>query len=388
MRELSPKLRSWASILEPEAEAQAFRTSKLEVVDHVALMPDAHFGMGATVGSVIATENAIIPAAVGVDIGCGMIATQLSMRADQLPTNLEAFLPHVAAAVPAGVGKGHEQQSRAAQKIWAEQLAPVASFKDQKLIETAYRQLGSLGSGNHFFEICLDRNDVVWMVLHSGSRGIGNKLAQVHIRGAKKLARDLHRRLEDPDLAYFMDSDPEFNAYIGDMLWAQEYARHSREIMMNNVLKAFTEFCSIFMDIELGRINCHHNFTEPETHNGRLMWITRKGAIKADEGDYGVIPGSMGARSFIVRGLGNELSFNSCSHGAGRTLSRTKAKKLFTAEDLADRMGDRAWQHEDAEQLIDEIPDAYKDIDVVMEDQKDLVVIEAELRQVLNYKGC
>lgn len=395
MRELGTKLRSWASLLEPEAEAQAHRTASLDVVDAVALMPDAHFGMGATVGSVIATTSAIIPSAVGVDIGCGMIASRLNLRADQLPDDLEKFIPDVALAVPAGVGQGHLTQTHDGNLRWVK-LAATKSFDDPKLVDTAYKQLGSLGSGNHFYEICLDLNDNVWMVLHSGSRGIGNKLAQVHIRGAKKLARELHLDLPDQDLAYFTDEQPEFQAYINDMLWAQEYALASRELMMNNALRAFAEFINweppIFTDkwrhgLEDARINCHHNFTEREYVDGQWFWITRKGAIKADYGDYGVIPGSMGARSFIVSGLGNPLSFNSCSHGAGRSMSRTAAKKRFDGVDLADRMAGIAWQRGSAHELVDEIPDAYKDIDVVMADQTDLVAVVAELRQVLNYKG-
>jgi tRNA-splicing ligase RtcB len=395
---ITPKLLNWASILEPEARAQACRTAALDVVDSVALMPDAHYGLGATVGSVIATESAVIPAAVGVDIGCGMVASRLALTADQLPDNLDAFLPLVAKAVPAGVGKGHLEISDLSRQVWDQQLRPtVSSTPDYKLLERGASQLGSLGSGNHFLEICLDESDTVWIVLHSGSRGIGNKLAQVHIKKARGLAKALHLGLEDPDLAYFTDGTTEFKEYIRDMLWAQEYARLNREVMMTRVLEEFERFIwvpetwhsgsSDGTGIEAQRINCHHNFTQREWHEGRRLWITRKGAIKANKYDLGVIPGSMGTRSYIVRGLANPLSFNSCSHGAGRTMSRTRAKKEFTTADLAAAMGDRVWQREDADQLVDEIPAAYKDIDQVMADQTDLVTVLHTLRQVLNYKG-
>lgn len=390
--QLAPKLLSWASILETEARLQAERTARLDVVDRVALMPDAHFGMGATVGSVIATENVVIPAAVGVDIGCGMIASHLALSASDLPDNLEKFLPIVTRAVPAGLGKGHELVSRHSEVAWRKYLHVPASFKqDSKLMQTAQTQLGSLGSGNHFFEICLDENDQVWAVLHSGSRGIGNQLARGHIKTARQLAKFNKIKLEDYDLAYLAADTDEFNAYIHDMLWAQEYAHLNREIMMDAVLEALGVFLGGVYSgnkmLETDRINCHHNFTQREVHDGKSLWITRKGAIKADTDDLGVIPGSMGARSYVVHGLGNRLSFNSCSHGAGRTMSRTAAKKAFDGGDLKDRMEGIIWQQGAAKDLVDEIPDAYKSIDVVMNDQKDLVYVVAELHQILNYKG-
>jgi tRNA-splicing ligase RtcB len=247
------------------------------------------------------------------------------------------------------------------------------------------KQFGTLGSGNHFFELCVDERARVWVVLHSGSRGIGNQLAQAHIAKARKLAKAAMLSLEDMDLAYFVQGTPEFEAYIADMLWAQNYARANRDQMMNNAMREV--FSLLGFGVETRRINCHHNFTQQETHTGRQMWITRKGAIKADRGDLGVIPGSMGTRSYIVAGKGNPASWNSCSHGAGRRHSRTQAKKLFTGADLAAQMAGKVWLSKRAEALVDEIPAAYKDIDQVMADQADLVEVLHTLRQVLNYKG-
>jgi tRNA-splicing ligase RtcB len=397
--QITPKLLNWASSLEPEARAQACRTAALDVVEGVALMPDAHFGLGATVGSVIATENVVIPAAVGVDIGCGMIACHTNLTASQLPDDLSAFLPRVEQAVPAGVGRGHPEPTPRAVRQWVDRLSHGATFReDSKRVTRAVEQLGTLGSGNHFFEICVDTNGDVWVVLHSGSRGIGNTLAQGHIKTAKRLARqEYHLALEDPDLAYLLADTPEFNAYVHDMLWAQEYARVNRELMMDAALEQLAAYLAgedspeVQMwgaeAIEDFRINCHHNFTTREVHDGRALWVTRKGAIKADVDDLGVIPGSMGTRSYIVHGLGNPLSYNSCSHGAGRRMSRNAARRQFDGADLAARMEGKTWQRGQARELVDEIPDAYKDIDVVMRDQQDLVYVVAELTQVLNYKG-
>lgn len=405
MEQVNAKLYNWASLLEPEALRQAERTARLSVVRQVALMPDAHYGMGATVGSVIATDDVVIPAAVGVDIGCGMIAAQLSIDASDLPDDITPFLDKLPSIVPAGVGQGHGPLTSAKvtprEKVWLSQLFPKAAFNDAKLLDTAAVQLGSLGGGNHFFEVCLDENDGVWIVLHSGSRGVGNKLGHAHIKVAKQLAKANSLKLEDQDLAYLEGGTPEFDSYIYDMLWAQDYARINREVMMDAALHEFHNFV-YGVDapdgawgsdaITLQRINCHHNFTQREVFDGREVWVTRKGAIKADAGDYGIIPGSMGARTYIVRGLGNPLSFNSCSHGAGRTMSRTAAKKElhWSDEDMAgitwnaDLSGDR---EENMKALLDEHPDSYKDIDQVMADQQDLVYPIAQLHQILNYKG-
>jgi len=384
MYQYSPRLKVWGSDIEHDTILQAEKASRLPVVEgHVALMPDAHVGIGATVGSVIPTKDAIIPSAVGVDIGCGMIASETDLTANDLPS-LDRLLPLVEQAVPAGVGQGHEHASAAAE-TWLRKHQP-ASRLDGKQGKTALVQFGTLGSGNHFAEVCLDERDRVWLVLHSGSRGIGNQLAQGHIKGAKRMAKDLQLSLEDPDLAYFVQGTPEFDHYIADMLWAQDYARANRDTMMRAFEKVFFEF--VGKGNEVQRINCHHNFTQRETHNGVDLWITRKGAIKADTGDWGVIPGSMGTRSYIVSGRGNPESWNSCSHGAGRRMSRSAAKKQFTQADLAEQMEGKVWLSDRAASLVDEIPSSYKDIDTVMEDQKDLVTVQHTLSAVLNYKGC
>jgi tRNA-splicing ligase RtcB len=381
---INPKLISWASDIDDGTIRQAQMTARLPIVEgHVALMPDAHIGLGATVGSVIPTKGAVIPAAVGVDIGCGMIAAELDLTAAQLPDSIEPLLGKVARAVPAGVGQGHRDVSRGADRFLSTHrpATPLAGKQAMK----AAKQFGTLGSGNHFFELCLDERDHVWVVLHSGSRGIGNQLAQMHIAGARRLASELALRLEDRDVAYFSEGTPEFQAYIADMGWAQDYARANRDQMMDRAMREVLAF--VGTGRELRRINCHHNFTQREVHGGVELWITRKGAIKADAGDLGVIPGSMGTRSYIVRGKGSAASWNSCSHGAGRRHSRTQAKKLFTTDDLARQMEGKVWQADQAGKLVDEIPTAYKDIDQVMADQADLVEVLHELHQILNYKG-
>ncbi len=381
---VSDKLWNWATEIDDATLQQALKTSRLPIVaGHVALMPDAHVGIGATVGSVIPTENAVIPAAVGVDIGCGMVAVETDLPSSRLPDDLEPFLIQVESVVPAGVGRGHGRASRKSE-AWMAANAGRVTLSSRQESKTLV-QFGSLGSGNHFFEVCLDERDVVWVVLHSGSRGIGNELAQSHIRLARTKAQEEALKLEDPDLAYFLQGTPEFAAYIRDMLWAQDYAMANRSAMMDDALASF--FAFVGTGVELARINCHHNFTQLESRGGREVWITRKGAIKAGPGDRGVIPGSMGTRSYIVSGKGNDLSYDSCSHGAGRRFIRTKAKKLFSADDLASQMAGKTWLSGRAEALLDEIPSAYKDIDQVMADQRDLVEVEHTLRQVLNYKG-
>ncbi|HEX4431130.1 MAG TPA: RtcB family protein [Frankiaceae bacterium] len=381
---VSDKLWNWATDIDDGTLQQALKTSRLPIIaGHVALMPDAHVGMGATVGSVIPTDGAVIPAAVGVDIGCGMVAVETDLPASRLPDDLEPFLIRVESVVPAGVGRGHDRASKKSEKWMAANARRVTLTARQE--SKSLVQFGSLGSGNHFFEVCLDERDVVWIVLHSGSRGIGNELAQSHIRLARTKANEEALNLEDPDLAYFLQGTEEFAAYIRDMLWAQDYAMANRSAMMDDALASFFEF--VGTGTEQARINCHHNFTQQERHGERDLWITRKGAIKAGPDDLGVIPGSMGTRSYIVRGKGSALSYNSCSHGAGRRFSRTKAKKLFSTDDLASQMAGKTWLSGRAEALLDEIPSAYKDIDQVMADQQDLVEVRHTLRQVLNYKG-
>jgi tRNA-splicing ligase RtcB len=381
---INDKLISWASEIDDKTIRQAEQTARLPIVQgHVALMPDAHVGIGATVGSVIPTKGAVIPSAVGVDIGCGMIAAELDVFGHQLPDSLEPLLGRIEQVIPAGVGRGHDRAARRAD-TWLAEHQPVTELAADKAAKAA-KQFGTLGSGNHFFELCVDERQRVWVVLHSGSRGIGNQLAQAHIAEARTLAKHLELRLEDPDLAYFVEGMPEFAAYIGDMLWAQDYARANRDQMMDNAMREVFAFLGFGRETE--RINCHHNFTQREVHGGDELWITRKGAIKADRDDLGVIPGSMGTRSFIVRGKGNPTSWTSCSHGAGRRHSRTQAKKLFTPADLARQMEGKVWLATRAAALVDEIPAAYKDIDQVMADQDDLVEVLHTLHQVLNYKG-
>lgn len=384
MRIVSDRLRVWGSDIEEGTIRQAEKSARLPIIEgHVALMPDAHIGIGATVGSVIPTRGSVIPSAVGVDIGCGMIASETSLTAADLPDDLSGLLGPIEKAVPAGVGRGHEAATSGADR-WFRDHRPHSTLSP-KQITKATTQLGTLGAGNHFVEVCLDEGEQVWLVLHSGSRGIGNQLAQGHIAKARTMAAALERSLEDPDLAWFTQGTPEFDHYIGDMLWAQDYARVNRAAMMQALQSTFFGFVGAGREIR--QINCHHNFTQQETHADKVLWITRKGAIKADVGDWGVIPGSMGTRSYIVEGRGNAASWRSCSHGAGRRLSRTAAKRGYTVEDLAEQMQGKVWLHERAASLLDEIPGAYKDIDRVMADQTDLVRVDRTLHQILNYKG-
>ena len=393
VQKITDRLWSWASDLEASTRAQAERTSRLPIVaGHVALMPDAHLGLGATVGSVVPTEGAIIPACVGVDIGCGMAAVRTDLTESDLPDDLHPMLKGIEKAIPAGMGRGHtgrtadargERRSKAA-AAWLRDHRSRTDL-DPKQARTALDQLGTLGSGNHFVEVCLDEDATVWVVLHSGSRGIGNQLAQGHIARAKKVAKRMEIGLEDPDLAYLLEGSDEFDHYVADLLWAQDYAARNRELMLDGLLAV------VFAEVGKGRaretVNCHHNYSARETHEGREVWVTRKGAIRAGVGELGIIPGSMGTSSYIVEGLGNPASYESCSHGAGRRLSRTKARKTLTPESLAEAMGDRTWLADRAGKLVDEHPDAYKDITAVMADQADLVQIRHRLRQVVNYKG-
>lgn len=383
-QQISERLVAWGSDIEAATIEQAKKATRLSVVSgHVALMPDAHVGLGATIGSVIPTDNAVIPAAVGVDIGCGMVAAEFDLVASDLPDDLNPVLDAIARVVPSGVGRGHREPTPAAVDWFAANPAPGERSDDDE--RRAAVQFGTLGSGNHFVELCLDERDRVWLVLHSGSRGIGKRLAERHIERAQVLARELGVYLEDRNLAHFLDSQPEFHAYIADMLWAQAYAYANRGAMVEATSQAV--LAVIGKGAETSRINCHHNFTQRERHGDRDLWITRKGAIKAAVGDLGVIPGSMGTRTYIVAGKGNPRSWNSCSHGAGRRHSRSAARRLFSAADLAEQMGERTWLRADAGALVDEIPAAYKDIDQVMADQADLVEVRHVLRQLVNYKG-
>jgi tRNA-splicing ligase RtcB len=381
--QVAPKLLSWASDIEPGTVEQAARTARLPFVEgHVALMPDAHVGIGSTVGSVIPTKGAIIPSCVGVDIGCGMVASETSLTAEDLPDSLDRLMPLVSRRIPSGVGKGHDEPVAA--EAFAELGRPRTELSGRQET-TAAVQFGTLGSGNHFGEVCLDECGRVWTVLHSGSRGIGNQLAVKHIEGAKSLMKQRFISLEDPDLAYLVEGEPDFEAYIADMLWAQAYALGSRAVMAERLNRSLFEVVGRGETVRT--INSHHNFTQLEHHHGKDLWITRKGAVKADVGDEGVIPGSMGTRSYIVKGKGAAASYHSCSHGAGRRMSRGQARKQLTADSLRSAMEGRSWNAADAERLVDEHPAAYKDIDQVMADQADLVEVQHTLRQVFNYKG-
>ena len=350
---------------------------------HVALMPDAHLGKGSMVGSVIATKNAIIPATVGVDIGCGMMAVKTPFKSGILDRKLAEFRHEIERAIPVGFNDYKEPVDESNEWAgWAEfgELHPGVQDRKRK----AMKQLGSLGGGNHFIEVCLDTDDNVWLMLHSGSRNIGNEVATRHIATAKTL-HDLNT-LPAADLAYFVQGTPEFKAYWHDLDWAQGYAMKNREIMMKRLMKSFNRMFNDKAEWtpELA-VNCHHNYVAVEEHFGDEVFVTRKGAINAESGRYGIIPGSMGAKSFIIKGLGNAASFNSCSHGAGRKMSRTKAKAKFTREDLEAQT--RGVECRKDKGVVDEIPGAYKDIEEVMRAQSDLVEVVAELKQVICVKG-
>ncbi len=393
MEKVNDKLFVWGSDVDYQAREQAGRAARLAFVPgHVALMPDAHVGMGATVGSVIPTEGAIVPSFAGVDLGCGMIATETVYTADDLPDNLGPLLSLVSQRIPAGVGKGRDLGYRDGYRDVFGVVGEPPSKLSAKQQATAIAQFGTLGSGNHFVEVSLDERGKVWTVLHSGSRGIGNQLATHHIGKAKGAMREHLSTLGDPNLAYFTEGTPEFAAYIQDMLWAQRYAYESRARMSSELLKSLAQAISPKRPakekaITVQVVNCHHNYTEREIHLGRELWITRKGAIKAGQGDLGVIPGSMGTDTYIVRGKGNPESYNSSSHGAGRRLSRGDAKRQLDKAGLKAQMKGKTWNADAAGSLIDEDPRAYKDIRQVMADQSDLTEVVHVLSQVLNYKG-
>jgi len=375
--------------IEPVAKQQLENIAELPfVVKHVAVMPDCHLGKGATVGSVIATKGAIIPAAVGVDIGCGMIAVKTKFFAEDLPTNLEKVRTGIERRIPLGAGAFNRKITDTARKR-VTQLKKEATQDYDSVDKRWTDALGSLGSGNHFIEISLDESDRVWVVLHSGSRGIGNKLAMKHIRIAQKLMDENSIKLKDRDLAYLSENRGEFDKYINDLLWAQDFALLNREEMMDRVM---TELSHVFYtedghqkEIELERINCHHNFTQRENHFNEDVWITRKGAIQMKAGQKGVIPGSMATSSYIVSGLENKMAYHSAPHGAGRRFSRGEARRRFTMEDFKKAMAGIECRH--SAKLIDELPMAYKDIDEVMENSKELVKVDHRLRQVVSIKG-
>lgn len=388
MQKLTERLVSWASLIDDKTIEQARTSSRMPFIyPHLALMPDAHLGLGATVGSVIPTRGAIMPAAVGVDIGCGMIAVKTQFRAADLAgRDLAELRQQIERAIPLSAGRDNRKIVATAEPRIAEleALAETAEFDPASYAGHWRNQLGSLGSGNHFIEISLDENDDVWMFLHSGSRGVGNRIAQHHIKVAQRLARQWWIELPHPDLAYLVEGTPEFARYIRELRWAQHFALLNREEMMDRVANQLGRFLDTPVE-ERERINCHHNFTESERHFGKQVWVSRKGAIMADAGRPGLIPGSMGTASYVVEGRGNPVALNSSPHGAGREYSRSAARKTFTHEQLREAM--TGIEYRDTDAFIDEIPQAYKPIDRVMADAADLVTIRHTLRQIVNVKG-
>ena len=395
MEKLNARLLNWASILDPQTKEQAITTSSMPFIyPHLALMPDAHLGKGATVGSVIPTLGAVIPAAVGVDIGCGMIAVRSQFtRADLAGKDLAELRTQIERSIPLSAG-GKNQKIRDTAQVRIDALEAAATPEQLKRIDGLARlwrhQLGSLGSGNHFIEVTVDETDRIWFFLHSGSRGVGNRIAQFHIAVAHGVMQRYWISLPDRDLAYLVEGTPEFDEYIADLTWAQAFALANREEMMDRVVDQFERWMSaatgqaVTVDEET-RINCHHNFTQQEKHWGKDVWLSRKGAISAREGEWGLIPGSMGTASYVVQGLGNAVALNSSPHGAGRMFSRSAARRNFTGDDLRASMV--GIEYRDSDAFIDEIPAAYKDIDQVMADASDLVEIRHTLRQLVNVKG-
>ena len=378
--------------IDPSAYTQLSKIAELPFIhSHIAAMPDVHHGIGATVGSVIPTRGAIIPAAVGVDIGCGMNAVRLSISANELPDNLKPVRGAIEDAVPVGISMHKQVKARRStltpldaglEKILAQH--PTVGKMVKNISRTWSQQVGTLGGGNHFIELCLDENQDVWVMLHSGSRGIGNVIGRYFIGLAKKDMQRLQQNLPDKDLAYFSEGTQYFDDYVHAVQWGQDYAMANRREMMRLTLDALKPVLPHFV-ITKEAINCHHNYVSIENHFDEKVFLTRKGAISAREGELGIIPGSIGAKSFIVRGKGNVQSFHSCSHGAGRSMSRTAAKKAFSAEDLKRQTEGVECRKDDG--VVDEIPGAYKDIEKVMQNQSDLVDIVHTLKQVVCVKG-
>ena len=388
MQQISKHLMNWASILEPNTREQAERTAAMPFIfPHVALMPDAHLGKGCSVGTVIPTLGAIMPACVGVDIGCGMriVRTHLTAGDARRIGDLGALRAAIESAVPLSAGKYNTAIYSKETDARIDALEQMQSADSAEKIAPNWRmQLGSLGSGNHFIECSLDEEDRLWLFLHSGSRGVGNKLAQKHIRIAQDLCKRWWITLPDPDLAYLVEGTDEFWAYIRDLRWAQHFALLNREEMMHRVIDCVQDWAGEPVE-SLEVVQCHHNYTERERHFGKNVWLSRKGAIDASEGTPGLIPGSMGTLSYVVTGKGNRLALNSSPHGAGREYSRSAARKKFTRAELDAAMEGIEWRQTDA--FLDEIPGAYKDVEVVMADAADLVEVRHALRQIVNVKG-
>lgn len=378
----------WATDLEPEAEAQVKNVANMPFIHkHVAVMADAHAGKGSTVGTVIATNGAIIPAAVGVDIGCGMCAVRLPFSVDKLG-DLKKLRSSIERSIPVGFGYHKEPSSR--QGNFFTSLGDLSeTTKNRVNSGKALLQLGTLGGGNHFIEICTDGDSNAWLMLHSGSRNIGKMLAEIHIENAKELMKQYFINLPDPDLAYLVQGTKEFKEYLHDLHWAQGYAKANRNEMTLRILKDISHHV---YGSDMGadkmieqKVDCHHNYTQMENHFGKNIWVTRKGAVSARDGEWGIIPGSMGTGSHIVQGLGNAESFCSCSHGAGRRMSRTKARATYTQADLVAQTNGVECRKDDG--VVDEIPGAYKNISEVMANQVDLVRPMYDLKQLLCIKG-
>ena len=385
--------------VEQEALAQVRNIASLPIVaGHIAIMPDVHVGKGATVGSVIPTRAAIIPAAVGVDIGCGMCALETTLTASDLPDNLGKLRSAIESLVPVGFESHAEPlhtggEGRQGIELHRRAKALRARFGAIRILDRVgkfdaprvWKQLGTLGGGNHFIEVCLDERQGVWIMLHSGSRNVGKTIGETAIEMARKVAERSRRRLPDRDLAWLDEGSAEFDEYVEALLWAQEYAALNRDLMMFNVMKAVRGEFGREVGAREQAVNCHHNYAAVEEHFGSKVWITRKGAVSARSGELGIIPGSMGAKSYIVRGRGNAESYCSCSHGAGRRMSRSAAKRAYKLDDLKSQTAGVECRKDGA--VIDEIPAAYKDIDAVMAAQSDLVEVVATLKQVLCVKG-
>lgn len=359
----------------------------------IAVMPDVHAGIGSTVGTVIALRKAVIPAAVGVDIGCGMVAVKTSLTASDLPENLKPVRDQIERDIPVGfnqytrdsdVEANWQRGARNGLFSRFKELAKEFSHIEMKESKVS-EQLGTLGGGNHFIEICLDEQGAVWIMLHSGSRGTGNIIGRHFIGKAKEQMEQMHITLPDPDLAYLVEGGRYFADYRKSVSWAQDYARENRAVMLERVIAAMRRTIPVPFTVEEEAINCHHNYVEQESHFGENLYVTRKGAVRARKGDLGIIPGSMGQRSYIVRGKGNAESYCSCSHGAGRVMSRKAAEKKFTVADVIAQTAGVECKKDKS--VLDEIPSAYKDIDLVMSNQKDLVEVVAVLKQVLCVKG-
>jgi len=389
----------WSDGIEDGALAQLKNVATLPFLHPhgVAAMPDVHWGIGATVGSVIATQGAIIPAAVGVDIGCGMNAVRTNLVASNLPDSLAELRHSIERGVPLGTG-GRQAGTGSLTPCWkawirtnvvdsslhSRYIALTGKHPKLQTRNNPASQLGTLGSGNHFIEVCLDEEQRVWLMLHSGSRGVGNLIGRHFIEKAKLAMEKYFITLPDKDLAYLADDTQDHRDYVEAVLWAQDYAAYNRLVMMAEVFRCLKHALPQ-AEITDEAISCHHNYVERETHFGKTCWLTRKGAIRARSGDLGIIPGSMGTKSYIVRGLGNPASYHSCSHGAGRMYGRKAARERFTVEDLRLQTEGVECRKDDA--VLDELPSAYKDIDKVMEDQKDLVEVVHTLKQVLCVKG-